>query len=100
MECAEKNEKGYFKIRHRQRFLLGQNACLAAGLRPDSLEELKFSPDFIFRSQMHQKRLAAGLRPDPLEEIEHSPMPLTAVGAMEGYIFWPFAARKRGLKWR
>ena len=35
----EMNEKGYFKIRYRQKFRLGQNACLAPG--PDSLEELR-----------------------------------------------------------
>ena len=84
MECAEKNEKGYFKIRHRQRFRLSQNACQAAGLRPDPLRELKRCPDFIFRSQMHQKRLAAGLRPDPLGSLSAPPCPLSAVGAMEG----------------
>ena len=84
MECAEINVKGYFKIRHRQRFRLGQNACLAAGLRPDSLEELTLSPDFIFRSQMHQKLLAAGLRPDPLGSLSAPPCPLGAGCAMEG----------------
>ena len=40
---------------------------------PHPLRELKRSTDFIFRSQMHQKRLAAGLRPDPLGELERSP---------------------------
>ena len=66
---AETNEKGNFKIRQRQRFLLGQNACLAAGLRPNPLEELELSPDFMFRSQMHQKHLAAGFSSDPLGEL-------------------------------
>ena len=37
---------------------------------------------------MHQKRLAAGLRPDPLEEHSDSPEPLTAIGGqgMEYYL--------------
>ena len=75
------NEKGYFKICHREKFRLGQMHVWRPGrTRWKSL-------DFIFRSQMHQKRLAAGIRPDPLEEIEHSPVTLTAVGAMEGDTF-------------
>ena len=59
-----------------------QNASLAAGLRLDPLRE--HSPYFIFRPQMHQKRLVAGLRPDPLGEQLSSPSSLAAVGALEG----------------
>ena len=51
----------------------GQNACLTAGLRPNLMREPKRSPDFIFRPQMHQKRLASGLRPDPLRELSAPP---------------------------
>jgi hypothetical protein len=47
-------------------------------------KSLSSPPDFIFRSQMHQKRLAAGLRPDPLGSLSAPPCPLSAVGAMEG----------------
>src|SRR5208282_5469335 len=61
-----------------------QNDCLAAGLRPDLLSELRCFPDLIFRPQHHQKGLAAGPRPDPLGELERSPRPPSAVGAMEG----------------
>ena len=57
-----------------------QNACLAAGLCPNPLRELKRSPHFIFKSQMQQKRLAAGLRPDPLGELERSPRPPSRSG--------------------
>ena len=58
------NEKGYFQIRQRFRLQVKMHVWLAAGLCPDPLRELKRSPDFIFKSQMQQKRLAAGLRPD------------------------------------
>ena len=51
-----------------------------AELRKDSIERVYALPDFIFRPQMHQKRLAAGLRPDPLGELKRSPRPLAAVG--------------------
>src|SRR5208282_3815689 len=61
-----------------------QNDCLAAGLRPDLLSELRCFPYLIFRPQHHQKGLAAGLRPDPLGELERSPWPPSTVGAMEG----------------
>ena len=53
---------------------------LAAGLRPNPLRELKRSPDFIFRSQLHQNRLAAGLRQDPLGELKRSPIHPTRSG--------------------
>src|SRR5208282_3789050 len=72
----------------------GQNACLAAGLRPNLLRELRRFPDLIFRPHNHQKRLAAGLRPDLLGEpartcwgvLKRSPRPPSTVGAIEGNI--------------
>ena len=49
---------------------------LAAGLRPDPLENLsvpqassRYVRDLIFRSKCTEKRLAAGLRLDPLENL-------------------------------
>src|SRR5208282_3272557 len=50
-----------------------QNYCLAAGLHPDLLSELRCFPDLIFRPQHHQKGLATELRPDPLGELKRSP---------------------------
>src|SRR5208282_5492420 len=57
-------------------FVFRSNACLAAGLRPDMLREIRRFPDLIFRPQNHQKGLAAGLCPDPVGELERSPRPL------------------------
>ena len=50
---------------------------LGAELRKESIERVQALPDFIFRPQMHQKRLAAGLRPDPRGELKlkRSPRP-------------------------
>ena len=39
------------------------------------------SPDFIFRSIMHQKRLVVGLRPVPLEKHSASSETLTAISS-------------------
>ena len=53
---------------------------VGAELRKESIESVYALPDFIFRPQMHQKRLAAGLRPGPLGSLIASPDPLAAVG--------------------
>ena len=74
------NEKVISKAEIVRDCIFRSNACVAAGLLPDPLRELKRSTDFIFRPKMNQKRLAAGLRPDPLGELKRSPMPLAAVG--------------------
>ena len=69
------------------------------GLRPDLLREVRPFPDLIFRPQNHQKRLAAGLRPDPLEELQRSPRPPSTVGAMEGNILaavWALCGEEGG----
>ena len=54
-----------------------RSKCMFGGraLPGPAERELKRSPDFIFKSQMHQKRLAAELRPDPLGELQRSPRP-------------------------
>ena len=49
-------------------------------LRKEPIERASALPYFIFRPQMHQKRLAAGLRPDPLRELKRSPRPISRSG--------------------
>ena len=53
---------------------------VGADLRKESIERVYALLDFIFRPQMHQKRLAAGLRPDPLGELKRSPRPPSRSG--------------------
>ena len=53
---------------------------LGAERRKEPIERAYALPDFIFRPQMHQKRLAAGLRPDPLGSLSAPLDPLAAVG--------------------
>ena len=68
-----------------------RSKCMFGGrASPDLLRRF---PYLIFRPQNQQKRLAAGLRPDPLEELKRSLRPPVTVGAMEGNILAEVRAR-------
>ena len=66
-------------------------------LRNESIERVYALPDFIFRPQMHQKRLAAVLRPDPLGELSAPRDPLAAVGEENCNLYPQFGAHCGGV---
>ena len=72
--------RGYFKPDIVSDFKFRSKCMLGAELRKEPIDRALALPDFIFRAQMHQKRLAAGLRPDPLGELKRSPSLLATVG--------------------
>ena len=78
-----------------------RSKCMFGGrASQDLLRGLRRFLDLIFRPQNHQKRLAAGLRPDPLEELERFLRPSGTVGAMEGNILaavWALCGEEGGL---
>ena len=80
VEWAEMNERGISKPDIVSDFIFWSKCMFGAELRKESIERVYALPAFIFRPQMHQKRLAAGLRPDPLGELKRSPRPSSRSG--------------------
>ena len=66
VEWAEMNERGNFlKSDIVSDFKFRSKCMFGAELRKKSIERVYAIPDFIFRPQMHQKRLAARAPPGP-----------------------------------
>ena len=72
--------RGYFKPDIVSDLKFRSKCMFCAELRKEIIERAVTLPDVIFRTQMHKKRLAAGLRPDTLGELKRSARPLSAVG--------------------
>ena len=66
VKWAKMNERSILKPDIVRDFKFRSKCMFGADPRKEYIERACAFPDFIFRPQMHQKRLAAGLRHDPL----------------------------------